>query len=126
MRHQVGIRARTVKEYKTTTNSKHAFPVAKDLLSRQFGVSRPRPSEPDVGGGHRPYRTQEGWLYLAVVLDLYSRPIVGWAMSDRRDLALTPCVTTPGAVEASAGAGIDSSFRSRQAVRDRGLPAASR
>lgn len=81
-----GIRAKTVKKYKATTNSKHALPVAANLLARQFTVSRPN----RVWVADITYIwTAEGWLYLAVVLDLYSRLIVGWAMSDRCDGALT-------------------------------------
>lgn len=81
-----GIRAKTVKKYKATTNSKHTLPVAPNLLSRQFTVSRPN----RVWVSDITYIwTTEGWLYLAVVLDLYSRLIVGWAMSERCDGLLT-------------------------------------
>jgi len=81
-----GIRAKTVKKYKATTNSKHPLPVAENLLARDFTVSRPNA----VWVADLTYIwTEEGWLYLAVVLDLYSRLIVGWAMSDRINGALT-------------------------------------
>jgi transposase InsO family protein len=75
-----------VKKYKATTNSKHTLPVAPNLLSRQFTVSRPN----RVWVADITYIwTAEGWLYLAVVLDLYSRLIVGWAMGERVDGNLT-------------------------------------
>lgn len=77
-----GIRAKTVKKYKATTDSKHTLPVAANLLARQFTVSHPN----RVWVADITYiRTGEGWLYLAAVLDLYSRQIVGWGMSDRID-----------------------------------------
>ena len=81
-----GIKAKTVRKFRVTTNSKHAFPVAPNLLARQFTVSRPNA----VWVSDITYIwTAEGWLYLAGVMDLYSRRIVGWAMSPRIDGALT-------------------------------------
>ena len=62
------------------TDSKHNLPVAPNLLNRQFKVE-----EPDkVYVSDLTYIwTQEGWLYLAVVLDLFSRQVVGWSMNSR-------------------------------------------
>ncbi|MEN3033131.1 IS3 family transposase [Chromobacterium amazonense] len=75
-----GIRARHKRRYKATTNSKHALPVAPNLLNRQFDVAAPD----QVWTTDITYiPTREGWLYLAVVMDLYSRVIVGWAMDGR-------------------------------------------
>lgn len=83
-----GIRAKQGKKYKpTTTDSKHNLPVAPNILNRQF--HRERPNEAWVADiTYIP--TEEGWLYLAVIMDLFSRRIVGWAMGDRisRHLAL--------------------------------------
>ena len=63
-----------------TTNSSHNLPVAKNLLNRQFKVDNPN----RVWVSDITYIwTTEGWLYLAVILDLFSRQVVGWAMSDR-------------------------------------------
>ena len=65
---------------KITTDSNHKLPVAPNLLNRQFEVERPD----TVWCTDITYLwTLQGWLYLAVVLDLYSRKIVGWAMSNR-------------------------------------------
>jgi transposase InsO family protein len=61
-----------------TTDSKHAMPVSKNLLARQF--SRPLPNQAWVCDITY-IRTRSGWLYLAAVLDLHSRKIVGWAMA---------------------------------------------
>ena len=74
-----GIKAKTKKRFKVTTNSKHNHPVAKNLLGQQFQAQRPN----QVWASDITYIwTREGWLYLAVILDLFSRHIVGWAMSD--------------------------------------------
>ena len=75
-----GIRARHKRRYKATTDSKHAFPIAQNLLDRQFNPSTPA----TVYSADITFiATDEGWLYLAVVLDLFDRSIVGWAMRDR-------------------------------------------
>jgi putative transposase len=77
---QQGLIARTPKRFKLTTDSKHSFPVAANVLDRRFDVDAPN----TVWTADISYVwTFEGWLYLAVVMDLYSRQIVGWAMKDR-------------------------------------------
>jgi len=74
------VRVRYRKKYKVTTNSNHKQPIFDNLLQRQFDV--PRPDQ--VYAADVTYVwTQEGWLYLAVVIDLCSRKIVGWSMSSR-------------------------------------------
>lgn len=86
MRRQ-GLRARCKRRFRTTTDSAHEFPVAKNILKRNFEAAAPnRTWVTDITY----IWTQEGWLYLAVILDLYSRRVVGWAMSERitRRLAL--------------------------------------
>jgi len=68
------------KKYKATTDSKHNFPVAPNLLNRKFNVSQPnRAWVTDITY----IWTHEGWLYLAVVIDLYSRKVVGWSINER-------------------------------------------
>jgi transposase InsO family protein len=75
-----GIRAKTVKKWRATTQSNHRLPVAENTLNRQFTVEHPN----RVWAGDITYVwTTEGWLYLAVVLDLYSRTVIGWAMGHR-------------------------------------------
>ena len=73
-----GIEPRRRKRYKKiTTNSKHSYPVAQNLLDQDFTAEAPNLKwVADIS--YIP--TQEGWLYLAAVMDLYSRRIVGWAM----------------------------------------------
>ena len=75
-----GIRAKTVKKWRATTQSQHRFPVVANTLDRQFTVESPN----RVWAGDLTYVwTTEGWLYLAVILDLYSRRVIGWAMGHR-------------------------------------------
>ncbi len=77
---QAGIQVRYRKKYKVTTNSNHQQPVFENVLKRGFKVDHPD----QVYAGDITYIwTQEGWLYLAVVIDLFSRKVVGWSMSSR-------------------------------------------
>ena len=74
---QHGIRARQKRSYKKTTQSNHAYPVAANKLKQQFQVGQPN----QVWSSDITYiAIAEGWLYLAVVMDLFSRQIVGWSM----------------------------------------------
>lgn len=75
----------TKKKFRVTTDSKHALPVAENVLNREFSTTAPN----QRWAADITYLwTNEGWLYLAVVLDLYSRMIVGWSLKERmtRDL----------------------------------------
>jgi putative transposase len=81
-----GLRAKQTKQYKTTTKRNKSHPAAPNLLKRDFVAKQPNQKWlTDIT--YIP--TQEGWLYLAAVLDLYSRRIVGWAMLDRMTGDLT-------------------------------------
>lgn len=81
-----GIKAIVPKKYRATTNSKHKFPVAPNLLKQDFNIKEPN----KVWLSDITYiRTSEGWLYLASIMDLGSRRIKGWAMSDRITQELT-------------------------------------
>ncbi|WP_259458015.1 IS3 family transposase [Salipaludibacillus neizhouensis] len=83
-----GIRSKTVKKYKATTNSKHNLPIYPNLLNQQFTVERPG----QVWVADITYIwSSEGWLYLASVMDLYSRRIIGWEMDGRmtKELVVT-------------------------------------
>jgi putative transposase len=76
------LRAKARRKFKATTNSKHSLPIAKDLLEQDFSA----PAANRVWVADITYIwTQEGWLYLAAILDLYSRRIVGMAMDARID-----------------------------------------
>jgi transposase InsO family protein len=74
------VTAKQRKKFKATTDSKHNMPVASNLLKREFAVTAPdRVYCSDITY----VWTKEGWLYLAIVLDLFSRRVVGWSMSTR-------------------------------------------
>ena len=80
-----GLRAKAARKFKATTNSNHSLPVAENLLQQDFSAARPN----QAWVGDITYiATDEGWLYLAVVLDLFSRKVVGWSMSDRMTATL--------------------------------------
>jgi transposase InsO family protein len=76
---QAGIAAKTKRKFKQTTDSNHALPVAENLLDREF-----EPDEPNASwvADITYVPTRQGWLYLAVVEDLFSRMVVGWSMSE--------------------------------------------
>jgi len=76
---ELGLKVAAKKRFRVTTDSRHGHPVAPNLLDRQFTVAAPD----QVWGTDITYLwTQVGWLYLAVVLDLYSRKVVGWSLKN--------------------------------------------
>ena len=78
--HDNSVRARHKRRYKATTDSKHNLPVAQNLLDRDFAPSAPN----QVWTSDITYLwTDEGWLYLAIVLDLFNREVVGWSLQPR-------------------------------------------
>ena len=83
-----GLRARQKRRFKRTTDSLHAFPIAPNLLDQDFAAAGPNQK---WGADISYIWTREGWLYLAVVIDLFGRRVVGWATSDRlhKELALS-------------------------------------
>lgn len=88
---KAGIRAKSKRKFKVTTDSNHNFSVAPNLLKRNFSADSPgQVWVSDITYIH----TSEGWLYLTVVIDLYSRMVVGWSMSDR----MSACETTIAAL----------------------------
>ena len=82
-----GIKAVRTRAYKRTTDSNHGFDIADNFLDRDFSATAPNQK---WAGDISYIWTQEGWLYLAVIIDLYSRRVIGWAVSDRmkKDLAI--------------------------------------
>lgn len=80
-----GIASKRRKRFKVTTKSKHTQWIAPNLLERRFNVSEPN----RVWVGDVTYiATRTGWLYLAVLIDLYSRKVIGWSMSERNNIEL--------------------------------------
>ena len=83
---EAGIRCKSSRKFRvTTTDSNHAQPVAANVLARDFTADKAHPKwVSDITY----IATLEGWLYLAVVLDLFTRKVVGWSMSERIDSRL--------------------------------------
>ena len=101
---QHGIQARAPRRYRVcTTDSKHSLPVAENLLDQNFGANRPD----QVWLADITYiPTGEGWLYLAVILDLFTRKVVGWAMRDHMRAELTIAALTMAIQRRRPGAGL--------------------
>lgn len=82
---QAGLNAKARRHRTSTTDSRHGSPVADNVLGQDFRADAPNTTwVADITG----VWTAEGWLYLAAILDVYSRFIVGWAMSSSRDTTL--------------------------------------
>ena len=81
------LKARRKRRFKRTTDSHHTWPVAPNIIDQDFAATAP---DQKWGADISYVWTREGWLYLAVVIDLFARRVVGWAVSDRlhRRLAL--------------------------------------
>ena len=110
-----GISGRVRRRFKVTTDSDHRLPIAPHLLDRDFDPASPNM----VWAGDITYiRTQKGWLYLAVVLDLYSRRVVGWSMANHMRASLV--INAMQAAVGSRGRGKSLMFHS-----DRGSQYAS-
>jgi putative transposase len=92
---QLGICARPKYRRRVTTDSKHGLPIAHNSLNRDFSMS-----EPDQGwvADITYIPTAQGWLYLAVIIDLFSRRVVGWSMAEhmRTQLVLTALAAALG------------------------------
>ena len=89
-----GLRGRQKRRFNRTTDSEHSWPVAPNIIDQDFTATAPNQK---WGVDISYVWTREGWLYLAVVIDLFSRRVVGWAVGDRlhRDLALAALRKAP-------------------------------
>ena len=102
-----------------TTDSRHGYAVAPNLLARQFDVTAPD----HVWAGDITYIwTAEGWLYLSVLVDLYSRKVVGWAMNQHMETTLVPGRLADGAWTSRSRCGVHAPFGPRQSIRQSRLP----
>jgi len=113
----LGLRAKTKQRFKiNTTDSKHTLPISPNLLDQDFYASSPN----EVYAGDITYiKTKEGWLYLAVVIDLYARRVAGWAIADHMKASLV-CDALLKAYRKRGGFNADAIFHS-----DRGSQYAS-
>ena len=83
---EVGIAVKMKRKFKvTTTDSKHNYSISPNRLQRDF---RTNTANEAYVGDITYIRTQQGWLYLAVVIDLFSRKVVGWSMDDNMETPL--------------------------------------
>ncbi|WP_029859770.1 IS3 family transposase, partial [Vibrio parahaemolyticus] len=76
---------KAARKFKCTTDSKHKMPVAPNLLAQDFNAAAPNQK---WAGDITYVATSEGWLYLAVIIDLYSRQVVGWSMDTKMTATL--------------------------------------
>lgn len=98
-----GIRAKTKKKYKVTTNSNHSYPVAKNLIGQDFRTT----GSNKIWVSDITYIwTKEGWLYLACILDLFSRMIVGWHIDQRQNSLLVTTAIRNALVQRGKNPGI--------------------
>ena len=121
---EIELKVRTRRRFKVTTDSNHDHPIAPNLLDRIFTVAKPNLAwVTDITYLH----TNQGWLYLAVILDLFSRRIVGWATSETIDChlalsALDMAIQTrrpgPGLVHHSDRGSTYTADAYRKALRD--------
>ncbi|NOQ32401.1 MAG: IS3 family transposase [Helicobacteraceae bacterium] len=81
----LNLKVKMKRRYKNTTDSNHNLPIAPNILNRDFYASNP---DEKYVGDITYISTGEGWLYLATVIDLYSRKIVGWSMADTMKVSL--------------------------------------
>lgn len=82
---QAGLKAVVAPKFVVTTDSKHEMPIAENLLNREFGAAE---ANTKWASDITYIWTREGWLYLSVVLDLFSRRVVGWSLSASMDRSL--------------------------------------
>lgn len=113
-----GLTAKSTPRFRITTQSDHAQPVAPNVLNRRFAVTATRGADRVWAADITYIPTQEGWLYLAVILDLASRRVVGWALRTRLDHELALSALRMAVVHRGARGGLHHS--------DRGVQYASR
>ena len=111
---QHGIRAKSARSFRVTTQSAHAHPIAPNRLDRQFAVdTHPQPDR--TWAADITYiPTREGWLYLAVVLDLATRRVVGWALRTRLEQELAVAALQMALLHRGARGGLHHSDRGVQ------------
>jgi putative transposase len=110
--------ARVRRRKPRTTDSQHPYPIAPNLLERDFIATAPnRKWVADITA----IQTQAGWLYLAGIVDTYSRRAIGYAMDPRRDEALVEAAASDGALQPAAPGRARASLGPRQPIHQLGL-----
>lgn len=120
---RAGLRPKLRRRFRVTTRSEHRHPTAPNLLAQRFRAERSN----EAWLADLTYiPTREGWLYLAVVIDLFARRVVGWATSGTmtRELVIDALQVALGATQADPWA--PPSLGPRKQVRVERLPGAAR
>jgi putative transposase len=103
LRRSAGIEARRKQRFRVMVEHHHREPPAPDLVQRQFNVSGPNQV---WVGDMTTLRTRDGWLHLAIVLDLYARRLVGWAMDAHQTAALPMAALSMAIIQRQPGPGL--------------------
>lgn len=113
---EAGLKARSAQVFKATTQSSHDKAIHPNLLNRQFSIARHHSqTQKRVWAADLTYiPTKEGWLYLAVVLDLATRRVVGWAIRTRLDQELALSALKMALLQSGRGSGLHHSDRGVQ------------
>jgi putative transposase len=107
------IRSITKKKFRITTNSKHNNPVFNNILNREFKVEKPN----KVWVSDITYiYTSEGWLYLCVIIDLFSRKVIGWSLSNRIAVEIVINAIKKACYNRNYPKGVIFPFRSRSSI----------
>ena len=107
LRHELGLRCKQKRKFKATTNSRHNFPVAENLVNQTFTPTRPNEAwVTDITD----ISTGEGWLYLAGVKDVFTCELVGYAMGRAHDAGLDGARVVAGCTQQAASSRADSSL----------------
>jgi putative transposase len=111
---QAGIRARSARRFRVTTRSDHRSPVAPNVLERQFSVEQNPEPDRKWAADITYIPTRQGWLYLAVILDLATRRVVGWSLRTRLDQELAIGALRMALLHRGARGGLHHSDRGAQ------------
>ena len=111
---EAGIRAKSARKFRVTTQSDHAYIAAPNVLDRQFSLEKHSQPDRTWAADITYIPTLEGWLYLAVILDLATRRVVGWSLSNRLNQELTLAALRMALLHRGAKGGLHHSDRGVQ------------
>jgi putative transposase len=111
---RAGIRAKSARMFRVTTQSEHQQPIAPNVLDRQFSVETHPEPDRTWAADITYIPTREGWLYLAVILDLATRRVVGWALRPRLEQELAVAALRMALLHRGARGGLHHSDRGVQ------------
>jgi putative transposase len=111
---EAGIRAKSARKFRVTTQSEHAYVAAPNVLDRQFSLEQHPQPDRTWAADITYVPTLEGWLYLAVIMDLATRRVVGWSLSTRLNQELTLAALRMALLHRGAKGGLHHSDRGVQ------------